>query len=98
MTPAISTTFSIPALIGPLTIDGKLDEVFWQSARTVTLTNREIDQFGQGGEARIAVRGKYLCLSARVPESERLVAHSTGINPTWWKEDMIVWSLGISHQ
>lgn len=89
----ISSALNIPALSGSLTIDGKLDDTFWQSARTLSLTNREIDNFGKGGEASIAVRGGYLCLSAQIPESDRLVAHSTGINPTWWREDMIVWSL-----
>ena len=39
--PAISTTLNIPAVTGSLTIDGKLDDAFWQSARTQLLTNRE---------------------------------------------------------
>jgi dienelactone hydrolase len=89
--PALSSTLNIPAVSGPLNIDGKLDDAFWQSARILPLTDRETDHFGQGGEVRVAVRGSYLCLSARVPESDRLVAHSTGINPTWWREDMIAW-------
>ena len=100
--PAISTTLNIPAVTGSLTIDGKLNDAFWQSAPTQTLTNPASDPFGQGGEARIAVRGDYLCLSARIPESDRLVTRSTGINPTWWQEDMIVWRLRytspISHE
>jgi dienelactone hydrolase len=87
------TTLNIPSVTGPLTIDGKLNDSFWQSAHILPLTNRTIDHFGQGGEARIAVRGHYLCLSAWIPESDRLVAHSTGINPTWWREDMVVWRL-----
>lgn len=99
---AISTTLNIPAVIGPLTIDGKLDDAFWQSASTLSLTNRGIDYFGKGGEVRIAVRGDYLCLSTQIPESDRLVAYSTGINPSWWREDMIVWRFRfqspINHQ
>jgi len=89
--PSIYTTLNIPAVPDPLAIDGKLNDAFWQYAHILPLTNRTIDHFGQGGEARVAVRGDYLCLSARIPESDRLVAHSTGINPTWWREDMIVW-------
>jgi len=100
--PAITTTLNIPAVIGPLTIDGKLDDAFWQSARTLSLTNRGIDYFGKGGEVRIAVRGDYLCLSTQIPESDRLVAYSTGINPSWWREDMMVWRFRfqspINHQ
>jgi dienelactone hydrolase len=94
--PAISTTLTIPVVSGSLTIDGKLNDAFWQSASTQPLTNHEIDhlgQFGQGGEFRIAERGDYLCMSARIPETERVVANSTGINPTWEREDMIAWRL-----
>ena len=39
--PAIFTTLNIPAVTGSLTIDDKLDDAFWQSARTQLLTNRE---------------------------------------------------------
>ena len=89
--PVISSTLNIPASTGPLYIDGKLDDVFWKSACTLLLINPEIDHFGKGGEVRFAVRGDYLCMSAGIPESDRVVARSTGINPTWWREDMIVW-------
>ena len=89
-----STNLNIPVVTGSLTIDGTLDDVFWQSAHPLSLTNHEIDDhFGEGGEARIALRGEYLCLSVQVPESDRLVTRSTGINPTWWREDMMVWKL-----
>src|SRR5947199_346909 len=46
-----------------------------------------------GGEMRAVVRGGYLCLSARLPETTRVVARSTGLNPVWWREDLVIWSL-----
>ena len=91
--PAPATTLNIPAVTGAMTIDGTPEEGVWQSAHTQSLTNRGIDDFGEGGEARIATRGNYLCLSARVPEAERLVARSTGINPVWRREDMVIWRI-----
>ncbi len=83
----------IPVLSGELTIDGKINDEFWQSARILPLTNPEIPQYDQGGEVRIGVRGKYLCLSAKIPYDGRVVARSTGINPAWEREDLIVWRL-----
>ena len=65
----------------------------WQSALHLTLINPDNDFFGSGGEARIAVRENYLCLYTRIPESNRLIAHSTGINPSWWREDLIIWMI-----
>ena len=87
----VSTTLTIPSVSGPLSIDGKLDEVIWQSAFPISLKNKGNDRFGEGGDTKIAVRDGYLCLSARIPESERLIVRSTGINPSWWREDMIRW-------
>lgn len=91
--PANSNTFNIPAVSGALTIDGKTDDEFWHSARILTLRNPDIVHPGEGGEVRIAVRGNYLCLSAMIPDSDHLVARSTGINPTWEREDLIAWRL-----
>ena len=91
--PANSTTLNIPALSGALTIDGKIDDEFWHSARILSLKNSDIGHPGEGGEVRIAVRGNYLCMSAMIPDSNHLVARSTGINPTWEREDLIAWRL-----
>lgn len=86
-------SIKIPVVSGPLTIDGKPDDLLWQSALSVSLTNKDNSIFGQGGEARIAVRGKYLCLVSRIPENGRVTARSTGVNPAWWREDMIIWMI-----
>jgi hypothetical protein len=51
--------------------------------------------FPAGGEARVATRGPYLCLSARIPEPAHIVAHSTGRNPNWWSEDLITWNIRV---
>ena len=90
---ALVTTLNIPALTGEMTIDGKPEEEFWQSAYAQPLANPGITDFGEGGHARIATRGDYLCLSASLPEDERLVARSTGINPAWRREDMVIWRI-----
>jgi dienelactone hydrolase len=91
--PAPVTTLNIPVVTGGMTIDGKPEEELWQSAYAQPLTNPGITEFGEGGEGGIAIRGNYLCLSARVPEAERLVARSTGMNPGWTREDMVIWRI-----
>jgi len=84
-------TFVVPSLTGSMIIDGELDDEIWQDARRLPLENWQIQAFGEGGESRIAVRGDHLLLSARLPETSRLVAFSTGINPVWWSEDIVSW-------
>jgi dienelactone hydrolase len=87
---------TIPSISGPLTIDGKLDDAAWQGAHVLPLASSEFGSlFPAGGEARVATRGGYLCLSARIPEMDRIVAHSTGRNPTWWSEDLITWNIRV---
>src|SRR5438093_137273 len=89
---ADSIFFTIPSMSGPLTVDGKLDELAWQGAPILHLVSSEFSSpFPAGGEARVATRGPYLCLSARIPEPDRIVAHSTGRSPNWWSEDLITW-------
>lgn len=61
--PIKSGPLHIPAVSGALTIDGRLDEPFWQSARMVSLANRRLSAFGEGGEVRSAVRGKFFVLA-----------------------------------
>ncbi|MBL7735301.1 MAG: acetylxylan esterase, partial [Chitinophagaceae bacterium] len=86
---------SIPAASGSLHVDGRPDEAFWQSATVISLVNRSIPGQEKGAEVRSAVRGNYLCFSARVPESDRLVVRSTGVNPTWEREDLLAWRFKI---
>jgi cephalosporin-C deacetylase-like acetyl esterase len=85
---------TIPAVSGSFTIDGKLDDAIWQGARVLRLSSSD-DSLVPGGEVRIATRGNYLCLGARLSEPDRVVAHSTGRNPTWWAEDVVIWNLRV---
>jgi len=49
---------------GALTVDGKLDELTWWSARILHLVSSEFGSpFPDGGEARVATCGQYLWLS-----------------------------------
>jgi hypothetical protein len=93
---AETESITIPAVSGALTIDGTPDEPVWQAARILRLASSEFGRpFPAGGETRIATRGAYLCLSARIPELDRVVAHSTGRNPNWWSEDLITWNIRV---
>jgi dienelactone hydrolase len=90
---ASAANLKVPAADGPLLIDGVQDEAIWK--RAVVLPTHSADfgaPFPAGGDLRALVRGGYLCLSAEVPETGRVVARSTGRNPTWWREDLIIWS------
>ncbi len=83
----------IPAAEGPLTIDGVPDEDIWKRAIVLPIQPAEFGTpFPAGGEMRALVRGSYLCLSSRLPETGRVVARSTGRNPVWWNEDLVIWS------
>lgn len=84
---------TIPSASGAVIIDGNLDDVAWQSARVIGLLS--IESFGAGGEVRLAVWGSYLCMSARLQEPDRVVAHSTGRNPNWWSEDLVTWNIRV---
>jgi dienelactone hydrolase len=85
---------TIPPGSGSLIVDGKLDDTIWQAARVLPLSSAD-HSLMPGGEVRIATRGTYLCFSARLPEPDRVVAHSTGRNPNWWAEDLVVWNLRV---
>jgi len=90
---ALAQTLQVPATSGPVTIDGKLDESAWQNAAVLPLGNCDLGEpFPAGGEVRLMVSGWWLCLAARLPESGRVVARSTGRNPAWWREDLLAWS------
>ena len=93
---ADATAITIPPITGALSIDGRLDEPAWQTARVFPLTSAAFGApFPAGGETRAAIRGSYLCLSAQIPEPGRVVAHSTGHNPNWWSEDLITWNIRV---
>jgi dienelactone hydrolase len=95
-TAAQPATVAVPAASGTITIDGKLSDPGWRDAAPAQLISSEPgEQPGRGGEARIVTCGTYLCLSARLPEAGRLVAHSSGRDPKWWAEDVLIWTLRV---
>lgn len=68
------------------------DETIWTEAAVLPLQPAEVGTpFPAAGEMRVVVRRGYLCLSARVPETGRIVAKSTGRDPRWVREDQVVW-------
>lgn len=86
----------VPSVSGALTVDGVPDEPVWERAAVLPLGTPEFSQpFPAPGEMRALVRDGYLCLSARLPESGRLVARSTGASPAWWPEDRVVWTINF---
>src|SRR6266849_6378266 len=92
---ADAASITIPSISDALSIDGKLDDPGWQGARVLPLASTEFGSPLIGGETRIATRGAYLCLGARIPESGRVVAHARDRNPKWWSEDLITWTLHV---
>jgi hypothetical protein len=78
----------LPQADGPLTIDGTPAEAVWAQAQVQLLRPN-------GGEARILVRGRYVCVSATLPEADRVVALNIGRNPEFWAEDLVVWRFGV---
>ena len=75
-------TLQIPGATGSLTIDGVVDEAIWKQATVLPAHSPGFGaSFPGRGEMRAVVRGSFLCLSARMPETSRVVARSTGINP-----------------
>jgi hypothetical protein len=75
----------VAAVLGQqLTIDGTLNDAFWQRAPAETLGP------GSGGEIRMVVAGAYLYIGARIPEAGgRITARSIGQNPAWEDEDIL---------
>jgi hypothetical protein len=67
-------------------IDGKLTDTFWQQVRSEKLAPAEAGVASEiGGEVRAVIAGRYLYLSARMPEpTGRVTARSIGRNPIWW--------------
>ena len=93
---AFAADLSVPSVTGALSVDGMLDEPLWQQARALPLAAPAYPApLPAGGEARIAVCGEYLCLAARLPEPGRMVAVSLGRNPSWFREDQVVWTFRV---
>ncbi|HUS05008.1 MAG TPA: hypothetical protein VMZ52_01840, partial [Bryobacteraceae bacterium] len=68
----------------PLTIDGTINERFWQAVPSHPLGP------GAGGEIRTVVAGNYLYIAARMPEAGgKITARSIGQNPAWEEEDAL---------
>jgi dienelactone hydrolase len=87
-----AATLEIPSATGPLRIDGKIEEPIWQQARVLALGPAGFAApFPQGGETRMVIRGRYLCVSARMSEPDRVVAYSVGRDPAWGREDLVTW-------
>jgi len=85
---------TIPSGTGPLIVDGVPEEALWQAAIVLPIEPTTYGAgFPGGGETRAVVRGHYLCLSAQLPEPEEVVARSTGENPDFWREDLVVWTI-----
>jgi cephalosporin-C deacetylase-like acetyl esterase len=82
---------ALPGADLALRIDGKLDDPFWKSVVSQKLVpSQDGVPSAAGGEVRLAVRGRYLCVSARLPEpSGRISARLAGINPSWEDEDLL---------
>ena len=95
-TVASGATLSIPSADGALTVDGRVEEDIWGRAAVLPLQPKEFGApFPAGGEMRAVVRRGYLCLSARLPESGRVVAKSIGRDPVWWREDLVIWTFRL---
>jgi dienelactone hydrolase len=93
---ASGATLSIPSADGALIVDGRVDEDIWARAAVLPLLSKEFGApFPAGGEMRAVVRRGYLCLSARLRESGRVVAKSIGRDPVWWREDLVIWTFRL---
>jgi cephalosporin-C deacetylase-like acetyl esterase len=84
-------TLPAGAQLAPLVVDGNLADPIWTEAMPVNLIPSEegVDP-ASGGEIRAVVAGRYLYVSARLPEpSGHFVARLTGRNPNWEEEDAL---------
>lgn len=98
------------AIVGPesspaatsLTLDGRLDDPFWQSVPVQNLSPSEEGVPDSGGTVRVKQYGRYLCFAMHLPEpGGKVLARSIGRNPIWQKdatnapavEDRVVYAL-----
>jgi cephalosporin-C deacetylase-like acetyl esterase len=79
------------AMAQPVVVDAKLNERLWRDTPASKLTPSEDGTKADlGGEVRAIVAGRYLYVSARLPEpTGRVSARLTGRNPSWEDEDRI---------
>ena len=73
----------------PVVIDGELRDALWSQTKPGQLTPAEsgVSRY-VGGEVRAILSGRYLYLSANLPEpSGRFTARSIGKNPHWEEEE-----------
>jgi|SRR5580704_15136146 hypothetical protein len=69
LTISLTVTTALLAANEALTIDGKLEDAFWKSVAPQRLVlSQDGVTSATGGELRIAIRGRYLCVGARLPE------------------------------
>jgi cephalosporin-C deacetylase-like acetyl esterase len=92
-----AANLKIPLVDGAVVVDGRLDEPLWRAARSLSLSSPDFGPaFPAGGDAKAAVCGDHLCLGARLPESGRIIAMSQARSPTWWREDMLIWTFAVN--
>ena len=91
-------TISAAAQVAPLVVDGNLADPIWAEATPVKLIpSEEGVPADTGGEIRAIVAGRYLYISARLPEpTGKFVARLTGRNPNWEEEDALRIHAGAS--
>jgi cephalosporin-C deacetylase-like acetyl esterase len=83
----------------PVIIDGEPNESFWQRIAPGKLATVEAGVPASGGEVRAVVSGRYLYLSAVMPEvSGRFTARSIGKNPRWEEEDAVTFVIRITNE
>src|SRR5262245_32195400 len=75
----------------PVIVDGNLNDRLWRDLPVRQLVPSEDGSpLASGGEVRTVIAGRYLYVSARLPESTgRVSARVTGRNPAWEDEDRI---------
>jgi dienelactone hydrolase len=76
---------ALPHSAASLTIDGNLEDALWREALARPLAPVETGVPADlGGEARLALRGDFLCFAARLPEpGGKILARWSGKNPIW---------------
>ena len=81
-------------------IDGELHERFWDHVTPGKLAPIQPGvPVDDGGEIRASLSGRYLYLSASLPEtSGRFTARSIGKNPYWEEEDAVVFVIRVENE
>lgn len=82
---------AFPAMAQPLVVDGSLNDAIWREVAVQKLVPSEAGvPSDRGGEIRTLVAGRYLYVSARLPEpGGRVSARLTGRNPSFEDEDRL---------